>query len=278
MSVKIVVDSTVDLHLETREKVSLVPMTIRFGDQEFRDGITIDAKQFYDMLAESEELPTTSQPTPVDFEDVFRPLVEAGDEVVVITISSRLSGTYQSATIAASEFPGKVFVVDSRTAAVGSAVLTEYALRLVEQGLTGAEILEELMKQRNRVRLCAVVDTLEYLKKGGRLSSTVAFVGGMLNLKPLIEVEDGELKVLGTARGMKKAYSQLTQLCARHGGVDETMPVVLGYTGNNDQQLRDYMEYSRDLWHDVDRVSAIGATIGVHAGPGAFAAAFFSKE
>ncbi len=278
MSVKIVVDSTADLHQETREKVSLVPMTIRFGDQEFRDGITIDAPRFYDMLAESEELPTTSQPTPADFEDAYRPLVEAGNEVVVITISSRLSGTYQSATIAAMEFPGKVFVVDSRTAAVGSAVLTEYALRLVEQGYSGAEILEELMKQRSRVRLCAVVDTLEYLKKGGRLSSTVAFVGGMLNLKPLIEVEDGKLKVLGTARGMKKAYAQLSQLCARYGGVDETMPVVLGYTGNDDQQLRDYMEHGCELWQGVDRVSAIGATIGVHAGPGAVAAAFFSKE
>ena len=130
MSVKIIVDSTVDLTPEVRAQVTAVPLSVRFGDQEFQDCVTITAAEFYKKLVRSEELPTTSQPTPAAFEDVFREAVEAGHEVVCITIASKLSGTYQSATIAAEEFPGKAFVVDSRSAAIGSGILAEYALEL----------------------------------------------------------------------------------------------------------------------------------------------------
>lgn len=278
MSVKIVVDSTVDLTPEVKAQVKVVPLSVRFDEEEYKDGVTITAEKFYEMLVKSDTLPTTSQPTPAAFEDVYRELVEAGHEVVVITIASKLSGTYQSATIAAEEFPGKVFVVDSRNAAIASGVLAEYALQLVERGMSGEQILNELMEKRKKARLYAIVDTLEYLKKGGRLNSAVAFVGGMLNLKPIICVEDGEIKVLGTARGMKKAFTQLTQECGENGGVDAAMPILLGYTGQSDEQLRKYMEASTELWSSDTDTSIVGATIGVHAGPGAVAVAFFSKE
>ena len=278
MSVQIIVDSTVDLIPELRERVKAVPLTIRFGDAEFVDGVTIDAPKFYDMLVSGDILPTTSQPTPAAFEEVFRQAVEAGHEVVCITIASKLSGTYQSATIAAEEFPGKVFVVDSRTAAIASGVLTEYALRLADQGLGGQEILEALMEKRKQVRLYAVVDTLEYLKKGGRLNSAVALVGGLLNIKPVICVEDGEIKVLGTARGQKKAFEALTRETEKHGGVDRQMPVLLGYTGQSDEQLAKYMAENPQLWPGDTNVSIVGPTIGVHAGPGAVALSFFSAE
>lgn len=279
MRVKIIVDSTVDLTPEVKAKVSaVVPLSIRFGDREYADGVTIDAGKFYEMLVSSQQLPTTSQPTPAAFEEVYREATADGSEVVVITIASKLSGTYQSATIAAEEFAGKVFVVDSRSAAIASGVLAEYALELAEKGLNGQQILDELMEKRKKVRLYAIVDTLEYLKKGGRLSSTVAFVGGMLNLKPVICVEDGEIKTLGTARGMKKAFAQLNQECGKHGGVDCSMPVLLGYTGQSDEQLRRYMAESAELWQPGTNLSVVGPTIGVHAGPGAVAAAFFSAE
>ena len=278
MSVKIVVDSTVDLTPEVKAQVKVVPLSVRFDEEEYKDGVTITAEKFYEMLVKSDTLPTTSQPTPAAFEDVYRELVEAGHEVVVITIASKLSGTYQSATIAAEEFPGKVFVVDSRNAAIASGVLAEYALQLVERGMSGEQILNELMEKRKKARLYAIVDTLEYLKKGGRLNSAVAFVGGMLNLKPIICVEDGEIKVLGTARGMKKAFTQLTQECGENGGVDAAMPILLGYTGQSDEQLRKYMEASTELWSSDTDTSIVGETIGVHAGPGAVAVAFFSKE
>ena len=279
MSVKIIVDSTVDLTPGVREKVTaVVPLTIRFGDQEYRDGETITAGRFYEMLIASQELPTTSQPTPAAFEDAYREATADGSEVVVITIASKLSGTYQSATIAAEEFEGKVFVLDSRSAAIGSGVLTEYALGLAEAGKSGREILEALMEKRKKVRLYAIVDTLEYLKKGGRLSATVAFVGGMLNLKPIITLEDSTIVALGKARGQKKAFEMLSAECVKHGGVDYAMPILLGYTGNSDEQLRKYMEENADLWSGDTPTSIVGPTIGVHAGPGAVAVGFFSRE
>ena len=277
MSVKIVVDSTVDLIPEVKNRVKVVPLSIFFGETEYRDGVTITPDKFYEMLVSSDVLPTTSQPTPAAFEDVYRELVEAGHEVVVITIASKLSGTYQSATIAAGEFPGKVFVVDSRTAALGSGVLAKYALDLAEAGWSGEQILNELMEKRSKVHLYAIVDTLEYLKKGGRLSPTVAFVGGMLNLKPIISVENGVISTVGKARGSKAAFSMLTKECEANGGVDFDKPVLLGYTGNDDSQLRKYMEAKVQLWDSNTSTSIVGPTIGVHAGPGAVAVGFFSK-
>ena len=278
MSVKIIVDSTVDLVPEVKSKMTVVPLSIRFGEEEYQDGVTITAEKFYEMLVASKTLPTTSQPTPAAFEQAYREAVEAGYEVLCITIASRLSGTYQSATIAAEEFPGKVFVLDSRTAAIGSGVLAEYALKLAEQGMGAEEILNVLMEQRLEAKLYAIVDTLDYLKKGGRLNSTVAFVGGLLNIKPLICLdENGEIKVLGMARGIKKAYAALTQEVEKNGGVDRSRPVLLGYTGNSDAQLRAYMAENEALWAPDTNVSIVGATIGVHAGPGAVAVACFQK-
>lgn len=279
MSVKIIVDSTADMTPEVRTQVKAVPLAVRFGDREYMDGVTITADRFYTMLAESQELPTTSQPTPAAFEDAFREAVEAGHEVVCITVASKLSGTYQSATIAAEEFPGKVFVVDSRTAAIGTSVLTEYALQLVRQGMNGEQILQELMQARKKVRLYAIVDTLEYLKKGGRLSSTVALVGGLLSIKPIICLDEaGEIKVACTARGLKKAFSALTEECAKFGGPNLSKPALLGYTGESDANMRKYQEENPQMWPSETRGTVVGAAIGVHVGPGAVAAAFFSKE
>lgn len=277
MSVKIVVDSTVDLIPEVKNRVKVVPLSIFFGETEYQDGVTITPDKFYEMLVSGDVLPTTSQPTPAAFEDAYRELVEAGNEVVVITIASKLSGTYQSATIAAGEFPGKVFVVDSRTAALGSGVLAKYALDLAEAGWSGEQILNELMEKRSKVHLYAIVDTLEYLKKGGRLSPTVAFVGGMLNLKPIISVENGVINTVGKARGSKAAFAMLTKECEANGGVDFEKPALLGYTGNDDSQLRKYMEANAQLWDSNTPTSIVGPTIGVHAGPGAVAVGFFSK-
>lgn len=278
MNVQIIVDSTADLIPEIRSRVGVVPLCIRFGEEEFIDGVTIDAQGFYKMLAGAAALPTTSQPTPAAFEDAFRQAVEEGREVVCITIASQLSGTYQSASIAAEEFPGKVFVVDSGTAAIAAGSLTEYALRMADAGHSAREIRDELMEKRKRLRLYAVVDTLEYLKKGGRLNSAVAMVGGLLNIKPVICLEDGQIKVLGTARGRKKGFQALSQECRKHGGRDETMPMLLGYTGRSDAQLQEYMAEDPALWPQGTRTSIVGPTIGVHAGPGAVAVSFFSVE
>ena len=279
MSVKIIVDSTVDLTPDVRDRVKAVPLSVRFGDQEFQDGVTITAEKFYEMLVKSEQLPTTSQPTPAAFEEVYAEATADGSEVVVITIASKLSGTYQSATIAAEEYPGKVFVVDSRSAAIGSGVLAEYALLLADQGKGGEEILHELMEMRKKIRLYFMVDTLEYLHKGGRLNGAVAVVGGLLNIKPILHVDEtGEIKMLSTARGMKKAFAALTEHSSKDGGPDVTKPVMLAYTGESDENLRKYMEENTQLWSPDTKSTIVGSAIGVHVGPGSVATAFFSKE
>ena len=281
MSVQIIIDSTVDMAPGLESRVRVVPLTIHFGEREYVSGVDIDSQRFYEMLVESDELPTTSQPTPFAFEQVFADAVNAGDTVVCITISAKLSGTFQSASIAAEEFPGKVFVVDSNTAAIGSGILAQYALELADRGLSAEEIALNLIGKREKVRLLAMVDTLEYLKKGGRVSPTVAFAGGLLNIKPVITVADGEVKMLGKARGSKQGNNLLVQKIQKAGGVDFGKPLLLGYTGLSDALLQKYIQDSAALWEgncDALPATIVGSVVGTHAGPGAVAVAFFAAE
>ena len=281
MGVKIIVDSTADLTPWVRQRVDVVPLTIHFGQKEYVDGVTIDSQTFYEMLVESDVLPTTSQATPFAFEEAFRKAAEEGFEVVCITCTAKLSGTYQSAVIAAQEFPGKVHVVDSKTIALGSAILTEYALTLLDRGLSGEEITWKLMQKREDVRVLAMLDTLEYLKKGGRISATAAIAGGLLNIKPVLAISDGEIKMLGKARGSRQGNNLLVQEIQKAGGVDFGKPVLLGYTGLSDTLLRKYVQDSAQLWQDHVKdlpVSVVGSVVGTHAGPGAVAVAFFASE
>ena len=281
MSVKIIVDSTADITPRVRSRVGVVPLTIHFGEKEYIDGVTIDSRTFYEMLVESDVLPTTSQATPFAFEKAFREAVEAGYEVVCITCTSKLSGTYQSAVIAAEEFEGKVHVVDSRTIAIGGGILADYALTLVDRGLSAQEIAWKLTAKREDVRVLALLDTLEYLKKGGRISATAAIAGGILNIKPVITITGGEIKVLGKARGSRQGNNLLVQEIQKAGGVDFGKPLLLGYTGLSDSLLKKYIQDSAQLWQEhVDRLSVetIGSVVGTHAGPGAVAVAFFAAE
>ncbi len=281
MRVKIVVDSTADLQPWAAERVGIVPLTVNFGEKEYVSGVDMDAKRFYELLVESDVLPTTSQPTPYAFERVYAQALEEAEEVVCITCSGKLSGTYQSAVIAAQEFGGKVHVVDSNTIAIGLAILTEYALQLVDSGYNAEEITWKLLQKREDIRLLALVDTLEYLKKGGRLSAAVAIAGGLLNIKPVITLTGGEIKVLGKARGSKQGNNLLVQEIAKAGGVDFQKPLMLGYTGLSDALLRKYIADSAELWEgncETLPVSIVSGVVGTHVGPGAVAVAFFAAE
>ena len=281
MSVKIIVDSTADMRPEVAEKVGIVPLTVHFGDQEYISGVTIHPKKFYEMLVESDELPTTSQPTPVAFEEAFGKAVEAGYEVVCLTCSGKLSGTCQSANIAAAEFSGKVHVVDSNTIAIALGILVEYAVELAEQGLSAEEIVLKLLRKRDKVKLLALVDTLEYLKKGGRISSTAALAGSLLNIKPVITLDEGVIKVVGKARGSRQGNNLLVQEIQKAGGVDFGKPVMLGYTGLSDALLQKYVQDSAALWEghkETLPVSIVSSVVGTHVGPGAVAVAFFAAE
>ena len=281
MNVKIIVDSTADMRPEVAAKVGIVPLSVYFGDREFVSGVDINPKQFYEMLVESDTLPTTSQPAPYLFEEAFEKAVSEGYEVVCLTCAGKLSGTNQSANIAAAEFEGKVHVVDSCTIAIGLGILAEYALELAAQGLSAEEIVWKLLRKREKIKVLALVDTLEYLKKGGRISSAVALAGGLLNIKPVISVNGGEIKLLGKARGSRQGNNLLVQEIQKAGGVDFAMPVMLGYTGLSDALLQKYIQDSVDLWKDnVENlpVSIVGSVVGTHVGPGAVAVAFFAAE
>lgn len=281
MDVKIIVDSTADMAPGVAEKVGIVPLTVHFGEKEYVSGVDIQPEQFYEMLIASQELPTTSQPTPFAFEEAFRKAVEAGYEVVCLTCSGKLSGTNQSANIAAEEFDGKVHVVDSKTIALSLGILAEYAVGLAQQGMGAEEIVEKLLQKRDKVHLLALVDTLEYLKKGGRISSAVAMAGGLLNIKPVITVSDGEIKVLGKARGARQGNHLLDQEVQKFGGVDFSMPLMVGYTGSDASQLQTYLQGSDIHWEENAgklHTSIVGSVVGTHAGPGAVAVAFFAEE
>ena len=281
MNVRIVVDSTADTSPDIRDRLTVVPLTVHFGDQEYVDGITITHKQFYEKLVESDVMPTTSQPTPEAFADVFRQAEQADEQVVVLTVSSKLSGTYQSATIAAADFPGRVWVVDTQSVAIGSGILAELALRMADQGMDAPSIAAQLERERENIRGIALLDTLEYLKKGGRISKTVAFAGGMLSIKPVAAIQNGEIAILGKARGSKQGNNLLVQEINKAGGVDFTRPLLLGYTGLSDVLLQKYIEDSRHLWVDGTdslHTTVVGSVIGTHAGPGAVAVAFFRKD
>ena len=203
MKIRIITDSAADLQPPYRPDLTVLPMTVLFGERQYRDGVDLDHRQFYELLIESDILPTTSQLTPAQFEDAFQAAVDAGETVVCITLSSKLSGTYQSACIAAEEFPGQVYVVDSLNATIGVAILVQRAFELVDQGMDAPAIAKVLEEEKGQIRLVALLDTLEYLKRGGRLSSSAALVGGLLGIKPVVTVADGEVQVLGKARGSK---------------------------------------------------------------------------
>lgn len=279
--VKIIVDSTADMTPEVEKRLGIVPLTLHFGEKEYVSGVDIDGKKFYEMLVESDVLPTTSQATPYAFEKVFREATADGSEVVCLTVAAKLSGTHQSAVIAAEEFEGKVHVVDSNTVTIGLGILAEYALQLVDRGLSAEEIARKLLQKRDEVHLLAMVDTLEYLKKGGRISAAAAVAGGLLNIKPVLTVQEGEIRVLGKARGSRQANNLLAQEIQKAGGVDFEKPLLLGYTGLSDATLQKYIQDSAELWKGAREnlpYAIVGSVVGTHVGPGAVAVAFFRQE
>ena len=279
MKTRIIVDSTADLTPELKKRVNVVPLTVSFGNEEYIDGVTIDHKTFYEKLIESDVLPTTSQATPDAFIKEYEKAKNAGEAAVVITISSKLSGTFQSATIAAADYDN-IYIIDSGSVAIGSGILVKLAIDLLDKGLSAKEIAEKLEQEKQKLVLVALVDTLEYLKKGGRVSKAVAFAGGVLNIKPVLSVIDGEINMLGKARGSKMGNNLLVEEIKKSGGIDFTKPVLLGFTGISDALLLKYIEDSKHSWEgnlSEVRYVTIGSVIGTHAGPGAIAVAFFKN-
>ncbi len=282
MSVRIVVDSASDLTKERADEMQLdyMPLKTIFGETEYLDGVTLSHREFYEKLIECGTIPTTSQISPHDFEEKFKEIKEAGDTAVVICLSSLLSGTYQSAHIALDGYEDCITLVDSLNVCLGEQILILYAVSLREQGLSATQIAEKLEAKKHDVCVLAVFDTLEYLKQGGRISKTAAWAGNILSIKPVIAIEKGEVAILGKARGSKNGNNILIQEVKNNGGIDFTMPYMLGYSGLDDTLLQKYIKDSAELWASQTSslpISTIGSTIGTHAGPGAICVSFFHK-
>ncbi len=283
MSVKIVIDSACDLPKNTADVLGLDFLALRtfIDGQEYLDGITMTGEEFYEKLIESDCTPKTSQVPPADFEGIFEKNVNAGHDVLCITVSSELSGTYQSAMIAAERFGDKVCVVDSLNVTIGEQLLVLRAVKLRDEGWSAWEIAEILNHEKKRIRLVALLDTLEYLKKGGRISSAAAIAGTLLSIKPVIAVVDGKIEMLGKARGSKNGNNKLMELVKESKGIDFSRPFMLAYSGLSDHTLRKYITDSHELYEgktDHLPICLIGSTIGTHAGPGALGVAFFENE
>lgn len=283
MAIRLITDSASDILPEEAAALGIIhiPLKVSFNGQEYLDSVTLSHQEFYEKLIESDALPTTSQLPPAEFFDVFRSVTAAGDTALVITLSSALSGTYQSACIAAEDFPGQVYVVDSQNVCVGQRILVLRALELIRQGVEIQEIVNRLVVERQSVRVLAVLDTLEYLKKGGRISAGTALAGGLLSIKPVVAVRNGEVALVGKARGSKKSCNLLRKLIEEGHGVDFSRPYAAAYSGLSDHMLKKYAEDNADLWQTAVRelpIVTVGCVIGTHVGPDCIAVAFFEKD
>ena len=285
MSVKIIVDSASDIKVTYAEanNIGFAPLKTNLGGIEYRDGIDIVPDVFYDKLEANKELAHTSQVNPGEFSDLFEKEINAGNDIVVITISSGLSGTYQSACLAAADYPERVFVVDSLSATAGEQVLIERAIAMRDAGCSALEIFNELIVLRKKTRLFVRVDTLEYLKRGGRISKTSAVLGGILGIRPILTLNgEGKLETVGKPRGTGASHKMMNESIAACGGIDFSMPVVITYAGDlSDGVVQKYLDDSAHVYKNhVDqlKIGQLGCVIGTHTGPGAIVVAFVSKE
>lgn len=282
MSVRILSDSTSDIGQERAKEwgVTLVPLKVLFGEDEYRDGVDLPLEQFYEKLEHGSTLPTTSQPSPEEFIEVFEEIKASGDEAVVLTISSGLSGTYQSACLAKEECGyDKIYIVDSKQVTLSLQLMVRRAMELKDEGKSGKEIADMIEQEKARFRFYGIIDDLTYLERGGRLPKTGVVVGTALKLKPIITITtDGVVKLIGVARGMNGAFSKVLKMVEAAGGRDTDEEYCIGYTGDRAvlKPLENYLEGKAD--EEKRLVSSIGTVIGTHGGPGCIVFAFSLKK
>lgn len=279
MSIIIVTDSASDIEQGELQGVRVLPMTVTIDGTPYRDGVDITKDEFYRLLKSSDAAPVSSLISPFMFQETFDAIEAAGDEAIVITISSELSGTYQSAKAVAEGRRG-VSVIDSLQVAAAQKLLVLRALQLTLLGLSREEIVKELEKEKDRIVIYAAVDTLDYLLKGGRISKTSALIGGVVGIKPILTLEGGKLISIGKARGSKKSHEFLNQKVQEVGGIDFSMPFAVGYSGTSTSNLKKYLDGNKEILatvpHSPDIVQ-IGSAVGTHAGPGTVLVTFFRK-
>lgn len=276
--IRFLVDTSSDYTVkEIKEKgMELVPLHITIGEADYRDGYDLSKDRFYELLTSSEEFPKTSQPTPQDFVDIFEDAQEKGDELICILLSSKLSGTYQSATLAKNivEYD-KIYLIDSLTATHGIRLMADYAQELANAGKSAKEIVAVLEEMKSKIKILATVDTLEYLCKGGRVSRTTAAIGEMAKVKPMITVAEGEVALIGKSLGKNKAIGNLLK-SLEECEVDDRFPIYSVSTLGT-ENCEAFEARLEDAGYKFKERLQVGATIGTHVGPGAFGVIFVQK-
>ena len=277
--VKIYADSSCDLSPEEAKKhnVTIIPMNITFGDEVYRQDIDFTTDGFYQMLSSSKTMPMTTQLTPFELEEAYKEATKDGSEVVAIHLSSALSGTYQSAYIASCQVPG-VYPVDSKNATMGSGLLVRIAIKMRDEGKSAKEIAKKLEELREKVMLIAYIPSLKYLVRGGRVSAAAGFVGGVMNIYPILTVKDGAVKSMDKARGKSAACKKIEKAIKKHG-IDKQYGVVFAHAAAT-EDMEDFKNHLKSLTEGCEKIvnSTIGAVIGTHTGPGAVGLAFIANE
>jgi len=280
MAIRIVTDTTFDLPEEYVKKhnIIVVPLKVIFGDTEYVEGVDITKTEFYDKLESSTDMPSTAQVNPDEFTKVFKKILDKGDEIVGIFIGSKLSGTYQSAFIAQTQLKSdKISLIDTETVSIPAMLIALRAVELVEAKKSRTKIVSELEALKRHSRLYFIIDTLKYLKKGGRLKASAAAVGEVLKVKPILTISDGLVDTASKARGLKKAFIEVGRLIEDSDQTLDGKRLVLGHTNakENLATFREWIEkhYSPKEIFETD----IGSVVGTHAGPGAVAVAFIEE-
>lgn len=278
--IQIVTDSASDITLKQAEEmnVQIVPLTILFEDGVCPQETDEDFQIFYEKLIKENGLPKTSQPTPNKYLEIFRLAKEVGDEVLVITLSGGLSGTVQSAKLAKdlAEYE-RIEIIDSKQAILTQRMLVEYSVKLRDEGKTLDEITALVLKQREKLTVFGMLDTLTYLKKGGRIPASMALLGNLLRIKPVIILKDSVLEQLGKARGRKDG---LKMLCAQmeEAEIDLSFPVYFGYTLDPEPTKQFQAEMEQKFQLKNTKLYPVGGVIGTHVGPNCVAVAFAVKD
>ena len=276
--IRILVDTSSDYTVEEvkAKGMELAPLHITIGEADYRDGYDLSKDKFYELLTEGEELPKTSQPTPQDFVDIFEDVEEKGDELICILLSSRLSGTFQSATLAKNIVDyDHIHLVDSLGATHMIRLMADHAQELISEGKNAKEIVDALEEMKSKIKVLAVVDTLEYLCKGGRVSKATAAIGEVAKVKPMITVVEGEVAVIGKSLGKNKAISSLLK-AFEECEVDERFPIYSVSTLGT-ENCEAFEKRFTDAGYNFKERIQIGATIGTHVGPGVFGIIFVQK-
>lgn len=276
--IRIITDSGSDIEQNEFDNLLVQPLKVTIGDKTYLDGVDMSKNEFFVMLEESDVLPSTSQATPFDFEQVYQKVKDENDEAIVLPISSGVSGTCQSAMIAAKQFDN-ISVVDTKNVCHGQALLVMRALELVKKGLNRQEIVDVLEEEKGKIRFFAIVDTLKYLEKGGRLSKSAAIVGGLIGIKPILAIEEGALVAKEKARGSKSAYARMADIVA-NDDVDTDRPVIMAYSGTTDRKLQQFKNDNLDKLQKVMPAvieKQIGTAVGTHAGPNTVVVTYFTK-